>query len=266
MTKESTEVRPREQLLGEIEARITGMQYYEADVAPGEQINLEREPDNPHDENSIRVENGHFEPVGHLPRKVVSWLAPLIDAGKLRVDGYVPHTAEPSQNTCSVILIPFLYKKGRHLLQKTKIHDKLDALHEVVRQAYMEAQAYSDPDLILGLADGLRPLGRQDLLPETRLLMKLMPAVAQEVRTAQAFRARGNMQELLDKVSIGKPIHHHNLTMFPLAWPEQQEPPYSLLATASRACSTAVLKWPCDDSTSPFSCALRTLMRCGSTW
>ena len=28
MTKESTEVRPREQLLGDIAVRITGMQYY----------------------------------------------------------------------------------------------------------------------------------------------------------------------------------------------------------------------------------------------
>ncbi|NQT15057.1 MAG: HIRAN domain-containing protein [Planctomycetes bacterium] len=232
MTKESTEVRPREQLMGEIEARITGMQYYEANVAPGEQIHLEREPDNSHDEHSIRVENGRFEPVGHLPRRLVSWLAPLIDAGKLRVDGYVPQTAEPNHNTCPVVLSPFLCKNGRHLLEKTEVHGKLDALHEVVRQAYEEAQEYSDPDLILGLADGLRPLGRQDLLPETRLLMKLMPAVAQEVRTAQAFRARGNMQELLNKVTIGEPIHHHNLTMFPLAWPEQQEPPYSLLATA----------------------------------
>ena len=35
MTKESTEVRPREQLLNEIEARITGMQYYEATCSRG---------------------------------------------------------------------------------------------------------------------------------------------------------------------------------------------------------------------------------------
>lgn len=34
-----------EQLLGEIETRIMGMQYHDAAVEPGEQINLEREPE-----------------------------------------------------------------------------------------------------------------------------------------------------------------------------------------------------------------------------
>ena len=99
MTASQSKTAAKEQLLGEIEARITGMQYYEADVDPGERINLERYPDNPHDEHSIRIENEHFQPVGHLPRRVSSWLAPLVDAGKLRVDGFVPKAAEPSHNT-----------------------------------------------------------------------------------------------------------------------------------------------------------------------
>ena len=42
-------------------------------------------------------------------------------------------------------------------------------------QAYQNAQGYHDPDLILGLAKGLRPLEKQDLLPETRLLLALLP-------------------------------------------------------------------------------------------
>ena len=78
---------PGDELLGEIEARIVGMQYYDAETSGGEQMNLEREPDNPHDQQAIRVENGRFEVVGHLPRRLVTWLAPLIDAGKLRVEG-----------------------------------------------------------------------------------------------------------------------------------------------------------------------------------
>ena len=57
-----------EQLLGEIETRIVGMQYYDATVRPGEQVNLEREPENPHDALAIRVENGRFEAVGHISR------------------------------------------------------------------------------------------------------------------------------------------------------------------------------------------------------
>ena len=41
-----------------------------------------------------------------------------------------------------------------------------------------------------------------------------------------------NMQELLGKITIGEPLHHHNLTIFPLSWPELQEPPYVLLGPA----------------------------------
>jgi hypothetical protein len=125
---------PNEQLLGEVETRIVGMQYHEAEVAPGEQINLEREPENSHDECSILVENGHFRPVGRLPRRLASWLAPLIDAGKLRVDGHASKTAEPRHNACPVTLTVFLCEKGRHLLEKTAISGKLDALHEIVRR------------------------------------------------------------------------------------------------------------------------------------
>ena len=223
---------PEEQLLGEIETRIVGMQYYEVDVEPGQQANLEREPENPHDELAIRVENGRFEPIGHLPRRVSSWLSPLIDAGNLRVEGRVPQAAQPGHNRCPIVLTAFICKKGRHLLEKTKVHSKLDALHEVVRRAYEDAQGYSDPDLILELAAGLRSLGRQDLLPETWLLLALMPAIAQEVRTAQAFQAMASMHDLLGKITIGEPIHHHNLTIFPLSWPKNQVPAYDMLSNA----------------------------------
>jgi len=87
-----------DQLLGEFETRIAGMQYYDASVALGEEVNLEREPENPHDRWSIRVENGFFEPVGHLPRRVVSWLAPLIDSGQVRVDGYAKDRTKAAES------------------------------------------------------------------------------------------------------------------------------------------------------------------------
>jgi len=42
----------KEQLLGEIETRTAEMQYYDSQLQPDEQVNLEREPENSHDENS----------------------------------------------------------------------------------------------------------------------------------------------------------------------------------------------------------------------
>ena len=79
-----------EQFPGEIDTEIVGGQYYDAAIQAGERVNLEREPENEHDNQAIRVENGRFEPVGHLPRAMAAWLAKLMDSGKLRLDGYVP--------------------------------------------------------------------------------------------------------------------------------------------------------------------------------
>jgi len=227
---------PTEQLLGEIETRIVGMQYYETAVAPGEQVNLEREPENSHDAHAIRVENGLFEPVGHISRRMCSWLAPLVDSGKVRIDGRVPDHAPDSKDrepsTSPLALSIFLCKKGKGLLAKREVHTKLDALHDVVRRTYEEVQSYANADLILELAEGLRPLARQELLPETRLLLALMPGVAREARANKAVEAMAAMQELLGTITIGEPLHHHNLTVFPLSWPKSQEPPYVLLGRA----------------------------------
>ena len=79
-----------EQLLGEINAQVVGIQQHDAVVQPGEQVNLEREPENVHDKTTIRVENRHFQSAGHLPQDIAARVAPLIDTGKIRLDGYVP--------------------------------------------------------------------------------------------------------------------------------------------------------------------------------
>mgnify|MGYP003983970555 CR=1 FL=1 len=79
----------KEKLLGNITSQIVGIQYYDDGVKGGEKIFFEREPDNDHDKNAIRVENLDFKKVGFLPKKSSSWMAPLIDQGKVMIDGIV---------------------------------------------------------------------------------------------------------------------------------------------------------------------------------
>ena len=226
----------KKQLIGEIETRITGMQYYEAGVAAGEQVNLERDHHNSHDEHAIRVENGRCEPVGHIPRRLCSWLAPLVDSGKVHVEGYVPRldkrSTDRDPSTSPLVLSIILPQKGKGLLAKREINTKLDALHDVVRRTYEEVQNYTSADLILELIEGLQPLTQQELLPETRLLLALMPGIAHEVRANNGFGTMAAVQELLSKITIGAPLHHHNLTVFPLSWPQPKKPPYELLGRA----------------------------------
>jgi hypothetical protein len=83
----------RNEFLGEIKAEIVGMRHHKAKLHPGEQVNLERTSEHVHDRRAIGVENGHCEPVGYLPRKVASWLAPLIGSEQIHLDGYVPQAS-----------------------------------------------------------------------------------------------------------------------------------------------------------------------------
>ncbi len=231
--KESKE-EVRNPFLGEIEAEIVGMQHHEARIHPGEQINLEREPKNTHDRHAIKVANGKLEPVGYLPKSTASWLAPLIDKGKIHLDGYVPKDAKDTSKETSrpVNLMVFQGKKGRRLLEKSEPQTELETLHQTVLQAYQSAQGYHNPDLIVGLAKGLQPLEKQELLPETRLLLAMLPRIAHELRMSQGMRTTVKFRELLGTLTIGEPSHHHNLTFFPLLWPQPHEPTYTLLSTA----------------------------------
>ncbi len=232
---ETTLLEIQDSLLGEIETEIVGMQYHEAKIDPGDQVNLERDSKNRHDRRAIRVEIGCHEPVGYLPRKAVSWLAPLTDSGQIYLDGYVPQVAPQTENRCPVVVRVFQCEKGRHMLEKAEPRTELETLHQTVLQAYGNAQSYHDPNLILGLAKGLRPLEKQDLLPETRLLLALLPRMAHEARVSQGMLAMVKFRELLGTLTIGPPTHHHNLTFFPLLWPETHEPSYTLLSTAIEA-------------------------------
>jgi hypothetical protein len=225
----------RNHFLGEIETEIVRRQYHKAKVQPGEQVNLERQTKNAHDPRAIRVENGQFEPVGYLPKSMSSWLAPLIDAGQIHLDGYVPKELKDygeEASRCPVTLMVFQCEEGHRLLENVEPHDGLQAIHQTVLQAYQNAQGYHKAELVLGLAKGLQPLEKQELLPETRLLLALLPRMAHELCVSQGMRTTVKFRELLGTLTIGQPAHYHNLTFFPLHWPEKHEPSYTLLSTA----------------------------------
>ncbi|KAI7547546.1 SNF2 family DNA-dependent ATPase domain-containing protein, partial [Hortaea werneckii] len=74
-------------LFGNLPTKIVGVQYYRGIANPGEYILLRREPGNPYDRNSIRVDNVGGEQIGHIPRRIAAKLASYLDSGWLFVEG-----------------------------------------------------------------------------------------------------------------------------------------------------------------------------------
>jgi len=225
-----------ELFLGEIEVQIVRGHHLHLLGEPGKRVHLQRDPEDPRDPSAIRVEDDRHRCVGHLPRKLSAWLAPLLDAGKVRIDAHLPAVANGSPlldpDADRLVLVVFLRSKGKPMLDSRQSRVRFDLMHEVVRQAYQDAQQCGDPAVATGLAEDLRPLERQKLLPETRLLLALMPGVIRESRTEHGLRLVSHFRQCLAELRIGEPVHYHNLTVFPLSWPELGEPAYLLLSEA----------------------------------
>lgn len=232
-----------EQLLGEIESRITGMSRCEGRVGPGERVHLRRVPDSRRDRCWIEVEGDDGRPLGYLPRRIASWLAPLIDEQHLRLEGCVPQHAvygAEYQGSLAVTLTVYLREASKPLIGPRSVTSPLDALHELVRRACEEAGSYVDPRLVEGLVDGLRPLGRGQLHPETRLLLALLPGLAKEKRVALSIHAMARLRALIDTLHVGPVVRHEDLALFPLIWPDAVDPHYLLLDVAIEAGLAAV--------------------------
>ena len=65
-------------VLGSLDGKIVGIQYYHGYATPGEQVMVKREPGNPYDSNAIRVNNVQGTQIGHLPRVLAGKLAPYL--------------------------------------------------------------------------------------------------------------------------------------------------------------------------------------------
>lgn len=70
--------------------RVVGVSHYQEalqETCAGEAVRFVHEPDNPHDEMALRVENVHGQPIGYVPR--TSWLRAAIHERGRGVSGVV---------------------------------------------------------------------------------------------------------------------------------------------------------------------------------
>ena len=220
-------------LLGEIFTEIAGMQYYEADLGPGEKVHLEREPDNQHDNNAIRIDNNNFLQAGYVPRRISSWLAPLVDSGEVWIEGHLAESAATRSEKTFMLIELYLHKKGRHIL-KDNIDPtgELDAIHQAVLTIWSDIEKWTDPVAVESLGKRLKGLTDEELLPKTRMLLGLFKYRAWVLRRRSSEKTIVEIRESLEGIKVGKALYFHNLTIFPLITNNGHAPDYVLLQDA----------------------------------
>jgi SWI/SNF-related matrix-associated actin-dependent regulator of chromatin subfamily A3 len=72
---------------GFISTEIVGCRYYKGRVSKYEMVLLRREPHNKYDPNAVQVLNVRQEQIGHIPRRMVEKLAPMMDNQTLKLEG-----------------------------------------------------------------------------------------------------------------------------------------------------------------------------------
>ena len=232
-----TKTKPRRppvtKLLGEIFTEIAGKQYYEADIKPGEKIQLEREPDNQHDKNAIRVVNKSFKQAGYVPRRISSWLTPLIDSGEVWAEGRAAEYSTDSSGKTFILIELYLHRKGKDILRRgIDPPDELEALHQSVLAIWSEVDEWTDPDVVKSLGKRLAGLASDELLPKTQMLLQLFKYRAWVLRRRSGDKVIASVRDTMNRIKIGKALYYNNLTVFPLSAENGHKPDYLLLQDA----------------------------------
>jgi len=112
----------------------------------------------------------------------------------------------------------FLSTKGKHILREnTTPADDLEALHEIIRKAFVDVGTYENSDITADLGERLSSVLNREVLPETHLLLALFPAKAVEQRIHSVDFNLGRIQEHLRSVTVGEPLRYKNLCVFPIS-------------------------------------------------
>ena len=180
MIRPAASPREKEQFLGEIQTEIARSEHYQAHLQAGQAIKLRREPNNNHGPTTIRVENEQSQAFGYVPRRTAAWLSPLIDSGKIRIEGYIPAVYEviaADSPAVPLVLMVFLTQVGLPIVRCSTAEDRLNNLHALALQALEDVQSMEDPAEIVRFTRGLKRIAQEEVLPETQLLLALIPGV-----------------------------------------------------------------------------------------
>ncbi|KAF3501090.1 hypothetical protein F2Q69_00045592 [Brassica cretica] len=188
-------------MVGFIIANIVGLKYYSGRINGRELVGLVREPSNLYDENAIRVLNRRSLQVGHIERAVAAVLSPLIDSGKILVEGIVPNT----RSTANRFKIPCQV----HVF--AKLEETADVKSAISRAGLV---LVSDSDTAFGLSEAVVVKERMGGGGEKKSVDKIFKLVDENVKQKEKMvenrqlydhmegEAKGVVQNLINSGSL----------------------------------------------------------------
>jgi hypothetical protein len=141
MTAKKTNKKSAWQYLGYVPTWIVGTQYCDEEAAPGEQLYLEPEPDNPADPLAMAVFSLKGERLGYLPRYDAAVFTPSVNSGSLILKGVAEESA--NQYKTALRLEAYASPKAGSWFEPMRGDNVLDILHNSVLSVWRDREMYS---------------------------------------------------------------------------------------------------------------------------
>ncbi|MDA8212458.1 MAG: HIRAN domain-containing protein [Clostridia bacterium] len=217
------------QFIGKLNSRVVGCQYYTSHAKPGEILNFDRDPGNEFDGNAIEARNSQGEVLGHLPRHHSVFLAPLIDEGSVFLKGTAGR--ETTHNTIELELEVYLTHKGQAILDPVLRDNDRQIVHAIVTKFFRDCNQFSSAT-VLKMADRFKTLTRDNVLPQSILLSRLLHWKAHELMGSETRQFHQQIVEYLKSLRTATCLAYSNLEIMPLFSDNLNNGEYILLKDA----------------------------------
>jgi len=203
--------------VGGLSGHIVGIQYYDAKARLGEEVCFDRDPYNEFDANAVRASKVSGRPIGHLKREWSSWLASLLDSGKVFLKGRISGSGDEWRVPVEISV--HTTRKGEGLFRKSREDSPGKVVHNHLLDIYGRADEYSPETLskLRELYSGM--VAGEGIAPETKLLFYMLEwriGGGGSVGVEDAEKCVAAVSAALADLEFGTPSRFGTLTILPL--------------------------------------------------
>lgn len=202
------------QYLGYVPAWIVGTQYCDEEAAPGEQLYLEPEPDNPADPLAMAVFSLKGIRLGYLPRYDAAVFTPSVNSGCLILKGVAEEPVH--QYKTALRLEAYASPGAAGWFEPMRGDNVLDILHNSVLNVWRDREMYSAAT-IMAFRDIMREHAHgKNLHIATSVLYRLLRGVCMDKLAAEKAAFRNLVDAAFKVQTWGDAMGCRDLAVYPV--------------------------------------------------